>query len=714
MKGFGDMLKQAQRMKRDFDELQERLAGERFEASAGGGTVRAVVDGKQLLKELKLDPALLAEPDVTLIEDLVLTAVGEAQRASEAKMHEALKKLTRAPDRGAGPAPEHRAQERPAAGAPPAARLARGRAAARGGHSRGEGARAFLQRVRQLRRRGSLRAVSRSRPRRLGGVRGRAAGRRAGLRAHRPVPRALPRAGRRALAARRHPSRAAPHPGAARAHAPGSCDGRRRRSCGRSRDPGDHPRHQPQRGGRGDRALPVEAADPARGARDAHRARRSDGLRPRVLRPRHPGPRPRGPARGRVGRTQALNAMFQPLLSPLWLLSVPVFVALNAFFVAAEFALVSVRWTRVEQLVGERKWGALSLRYAAEHLDDSLAAAQLGITFTSLALGWVGEPVIAHLFEPVFGAIPGPWGVAVTHTVAIAIAFLLITYMHVVLGEQVPKVIAIERAEDVGLFVAGPVVAFSRLARPFISVIRYSSTGVMRSLRLPPLPPAKLVHSVDELRMLVEETREAGVIPEDQASYMRNVLLISDKKVREVMVPREKVVTVSLSANEEEVLGTARVTAHTRMPVWDGNPDNIVGIVNTKDLFHLFSLKGLVILEDAMYPPIFAQPEQRVGWLLQTFKREKRQMAVVRDVWGRFLGIVTVEDILGEIVGEIEDEHDWRPAGAGRAFGAGGEPQAATAGPGAAGAPGTTVGGPPPTSDEVVPHGTLDRRGIVG
>ena len=413
--------------------------------------------------------------------------------------------------------------------------------------------------------------------------------------------------------------------------------------------------------------------------------------------------------------------MFQPLLSPLWLLSVPVFVALNAFFVAAEFALVSVRWTRVEQLVGERKWGALSLRYAAEHLDDSLAAAQLGITFTSLALGWVGEPVIAHLFEPVFAAIPGPWGVAVTHTVAIAIAFLLITYMHVVLGEQVPKVIAIERAEDVGLFVAGPVVAFSRLARPFISVIRYSSTGVMRSLRLPPLPPAKLVHSVDELRMLVEETREAGVIPEDQASYMRNVLLISDKKVREVMVPREKVVTVSLSANEEEVLGTARVTAHTRMPVWDGNPDNIVGIVNTKDLFHLFSLKGLVILEDAMYPPIFAQPEQRVGWLLQTFKREKRQMAVVRDVWGRFLGIVTLEDILEEIVGEIEDEHDSRPAGAGRAFGAGPpvgtagresegpgagsaarEPQAATASPGApgaAGAPGTTVGGLPPMSD---------------
>jgi len=356
--------------------------------------------------------------------------------------------------------------------------------------------------------------------------------------------------------------------------------------------------------------------------------------------------------------------MFQPLLNPYWLISVPVFVVLNAFFVAAEFALVSVRWTRVEQLVTDGKWGARTLRHAVEHLDDSLAAAQLGITFTSLALGWIGEPVIAHLLEPLFARVPGPWGIAVTHGVAIGLAFLLITYLHVVLGEQVPKVLAIDRAEDVGLFVAGPIVAFARIARPFISVIRNSSTGVMRSLRLPPLPPSKMVHSVDELRMLVEETREAGVIAEDQASYVRNVLQISDKPVREAMVSREKVVTIPLSATEDEVLATARVTAHTRMPVWEGNPDNIVGIVNTKDLFHLFSLKGLVILEDAMYPAIFVHPDQRVGWLLQTFKREKRQMAVVRDTQGRFLGIVTLEDILEEIVGEIEDEHDSRPAGA--------------------------------------------------
>jgi putative hemolysin len=405
--------------------------------------------------------------------------------------------------------------------------------------------------------------------------------------------------------------------------------------------------------------------------------------------------------------------MFQPLLNPYWLISVPILVALNAFFVAAEFALVSVRWTRVEQLVSSGKWGARTLRYAVEHMDDALAAAQLGITFASLALGWIGEPVIAHVLEPLFAAIPGPWGTAVTHGFAIGIAFLLITYLHVVLGEQVPKVTAIDRAEDVGLFVAGPLMAFARLSRPFIAVIRESSNGVMRSLRLPPISPTKMVHSVDELRMLVEETREAGVIAEDQASYVRNVLQISDKRVREAMVPREKVVTIPLTATEEEVLATARVTAHTRMPVWEGNPDNIMGIVNTKDLFHLFSQKGLVILEDAVYPAIFVHPDQRVGWLLQTFKREKRQMAVVRDSQGRFLGIVTLEDILEEIVGEIEDEHDTRPVG-------GRDPKSArepAAKPGAPGTPAASGAAPVPGAAPAAARGAETkpepREGVV-
>ncbi len=346
------------------------------------------------------------------------------------------------------------------------------------------------------------------------------------------------------------------------------------------------------------------------------------------------------------------------LLDATGILAVLLLVALNAFFVAAEFALVTVRWTRVEELVAEGKFGAIAVRLAIENLNDAIAASQVGITLASLALGWIGEPAIAHLVEPLFRALPPIWGVALSHASALTIALLLITYLHVVLGEQAPKVVAIQRAEDVALLVAGPLLAFARVFRPFIRLIAGSTNWMVRLLRLPSQPAAQTVHSVEELSMLVEETQEAGVIPEDQATYLQNVFELSDKTVRDVMIPAEKVVTISLHASEEEVLATARETAHTRMPVWDATPDNVVGVVNTKDLFHLFSLRGLVILMDAMYPALFVDPAQPLARLLRQFRREKRQMAVVRDPAGKFLGIVTLEDILEEIVGEIEDEHD--------------------------------------------------------
>ena len=346
------------------------------------------------------------------------------------------------------------------------------------------------------------------------------------------------------------------------------------------------------------------------------------------------------------------------LLDVFKIAAVPLLVALNAFFVAAEFALVTVRWTRIEELVSEGKFGALSVRQAIEKLNDAIAASQVGITLASLALGWIGEPSIAHLIEPLFRSLPDVWGVALSHATALFMALLMITYLHVVLGEQVPKVIAIQRAEDVALLVAAPLLTFGRVFRPFIRMIGGSTGWMVRMLRLPAQPVAQTVHSVEELSMLVEETQEAGVMPEDQATYVKNVFELSDKTVGDVMIPRERVVTLSLAASESEVLETARETAHTRMPVWEGTPDNIVGIVNTKDLFHLFSLKGLVILMDAMYPALFVDPGQPVARLLREFRREKRQMAVVRDRDGKFLGIVTLEDILEEIVGEIEDEHD--------------------------------------------------------
>jgi putative hemolysin len=346
------------------------------------------------------------------------------------------------------------------------------------------------------------------------------------------------------------------------------------------------------------------------------------------------------------------------LVDALRLLLVPLLVALNGFFVAAEFSLVTVRWTRVEQLVEEGKFGALAVRDAVGKLDDAIAATQLGITFASLALGWIGEPALAHLIEPLFVSLPHVWGVALSHAIAVAMAFLSITFMHVVLGELAPKAIALQRAEDVALIVAAPLLTFGHLFRPFIRAMNNAGNWVVRLLRLPPVSARHLVHSVDEISMLVEESQEAGEITPDEASYARNVFELSEKTVREIMVPREKVVTLSIEATEAEILAVARDTAHTRMPVWEGTPDNIVGIVNTKDLFHLFSLKGLVILMDAMYPPLYVSPDYPLDRLLRIFRRERRPMAVVRAVEGHFLGIVTLEDVIEEIVGEIEDEHD--------------------------------------------------------
>jgi putative hemolysin len=344
------------------------------------------------------------------------------------------------------------------------------------------------------------------------------------------------------------------------------------------------------------------------------------------------------------------------LLDVLRLVLVLIMVGMNAFFVAAEFSLVTVRWTRVEELVQQGRFGSLFVSEAIEKLDDSIAATQLGITFASLALGALGEPALAHLLHPLFAGLP--LGEAITHGVAVVLAFLTITFLHVVLGELAPKAVALERADEVALVVAGPLLVFGRTFRPFIKLMNGTGNWVVRQMRLPPVGTHSQVHSPDEIDMLIEEGREAGVIQPDEAKYARAVFELSDRKVRDVMVPRERVVTIARNAKPDDVLEVARMSAHTRMPVWDGEPDNIVGIVNTKDLFHIFSLMNLVILEDAMYPALFVDPDQSLARALNLFRRERRQMAVVRGPEGRFLGIVTLEDIIEEIVGEIEDEHD--------------------------------------------------------
>ena len=348
------------------------------------------------------------------------------------------------------------------------------------------------------------------------------------------------------------------------------------------------------------------------------------------------------------------------LKTVLGLLAIPVLILVNAFFVAAEFALVAVRRTRVEELVNAGRPRARALLGAVDNLNDSVAAAQLGITVASLALGLVSEPALHDLISHsgLFTAVPDAWQEAVSHAVSVALTLGLVTFLHVVFGEQMPKIAALQATEQLGLWVAGPLNVFGRAARPLIRAMNGTSNWFLRRLGYHPGADDGEVHTVDELRLLVEDTEEAGLLGPQQADVVLNVFALSNKTVRDVMVPWDRVAALDVSTPPDQVLATVRAGAHTRLPVYDGSPDEIVGVVNTKDLFYLFSLNGVVTLIDAVYEPVFLEPDVPVSVALELFRKAHRHLAVVREEGGKVVGILTLEDVLEEIVGDIEDEHD--------------------------------------------------------
>ena len=358
----------------------------------------------------------------------------------------------------------------------------------------------------------------------------------------------------------------------------------------------------------------------------------------------------------------ALTPLFADSLHWGWIVAglctIPVLVGLNGFFVAAEFALVAVRKTRIEELVNQGVPRAKAVADAILHLDRTIAATQLGITLTSIALGWVGERALEQAIAPAFAFLPDHVAFITRHTVATLFAFAMVTFLHVVFGELIPKAIALQEPDNAALFIAPPLNFFSRVAAPLVYVMNGTGNWIVRRMGYTPSGEGGEVHSIAELRMIVEDTEEAGLLDADEAELVMNVFELSDKTVKDVMVPRDKVAALEHSASSEKILEAVREGAHTRMPVYEGTLDNIVGVVNTKDLFYLFSLRNIVVLEDAMYRATFLQPDQPLRTALRLFKRTKHPMAVVRDSDGIVLGILTLENVLEEIVGDIEDEHD--------------------------------------------------------
>jgi len=345
---------------------------------------------------------------------------------------------------------------------------------------------------------------------------------------------------------------------------------------------------------------------------------------------------------------------------PTWLglALIPLLILINGYFVAAEFAIVAIRRTRVEELVNAGTPRAKALLDAVTQMDRSVAAAQLGITVASLALGLVSEPALNNLISPLLANAPESWQGTVSHIISVALTLTLVTYMHVVFGEQMPKIAALQSSEKIGLVIATPLNLFARCTKPFIRVMNGSSMMFLRWLGFKPTTGHDELYTIDELRLLIEDTEEAGLIEPEAADFVLNVFALTNKTVRDVMVPRDKVAGLELRTPPDEILELVRDGAHTRMPVYDGTWDNVVGVVNTKDLFYLFSLKGVVILDDALYAAQYLDPDQPVSVALRLFRKSRRPMAIVREKSGAVLGILTLEDVLEEIVGDIEDEHD--------------------------------------------------------
>ncbi len=332
-------------------------------------------------------------------------------------------------------------------------------------------------------------------------------------------------------------------------------------------------------------------------------------------------------------------------------------VLLNAFFVAAEFSLVAVRKSRIDEMAdaGERR--AKSVQKALNHLDRYIAGTQLGITLASLALGWVGEPAIAVIldgFLQIFGLPPAPAGV---HTgVSLGVGFFILTFLHIVLGELAPKTIALVNPEGVSKMVSAPLMLFSSIMSPVIWIFNGAARGMLSIFGFTPTTEAQS-HSPEELRLLVMQARAHGTLNESDSAMLAGVFDFHEKKARDVMRPRTEVVALNIDATEEEVWAVVREERYSRYPVYRESLDDVVGVFLAKDLWLRnddapFSLAA--VTREPLYVPD-SRPAERV---LDDLRRSRAHMAVILDEYGGTAGIMTMEDLIEEVIGDISDEYD--------------------------------------------------------
>jgi putative hemolysin len=354
------------------------------------------------------------------------------------------------------------------------------------------------------------------------------------------------------------------------------------------------------------------------------------------------------------------------------LLFKPVTVALlilaNAYFVATEFALVSIRETRVEQLLEARVPGARTVRRLQRNLDDLLPAVQLGVTLCSLALGWLGEPLAAQFLGKWIGLLPHAQ--VYGSVAALVLGFALITYFHVVAGELVPKALALRRGEALAVAVAPPMLVFMAVTRPAVRLLSRSASLILRGFDIPKTERAASIHSAEELKLIATAARRLGVIPEFQEVLVHRALELSDVPVREIMTPRQKIFSLPSNMLLEDALARVLARNHSRIPVYDEarGSEHIVGAVYAREMSRRFYQRA--IASSAATPPaeirlaqimheVLVVPESKSALeLLRDFKQNRRHLAIVVDEFGSTAGLVTAEDAIEQLAGELEDEFD--------------------------------------------------------
>ncbi len=331
---------------------------------------------------------------------------------------------------------------------------------------------------------------------------------------------------------------------------------------------------------------------------------------------------------------------------------------LNGFFVAAEFALVGVRKTRIQQLSNEGNFDAKLALDAVKNIDRYIAAVQLGITIASLGIGWVGESTIARLIHPMFKFLSGSADTIATHTVSVTIAFALITVLHVVIGELMPKSIALQFPEKTTLWVAKPMFVVTKVFAPMIFLLNGLGNFLLCLCRIEPANSHHMVHTTEELNMLIDASFKGGVLNEKEAEILQNVFKFSDLTAVEVMIPRTDMVCVPSDATVDEINSIIIENQYTRYPVYEGTLDKILGFLHIKDIYPKIVKNEAFSIPSLLREVLFVPETMEVENLALEFQKRKAQIAVVIDEFGGTSGLITHEDVMEEILGEVQDEFD--------------------------------------------------------